>query len=715
MTDTEALLGSRLVMVTGKGGTGKTTFASALALLAATRGRRVLLCEIDAQHSSIPSIFGVEPGFDPRPAGPGLDVANLRFEPALQRFLVELVPSRRIVRMVLENAAARRFLDFTPGSRELVVLSAVGKLVERYDLVVVDMPASGHAFSLLDITRSALGLFRSGPVRRRAAQLRRMLLAPETRMALVALPEEMVVNETLETRDRLRAYELLGQPPMVFLNRATAPSMGALERDLLDRLSALDLSGHAAEFVRAGRWEARLEQGTADAIDRLGTIGTPILVPTVKAGSSPEHVVAEVATTLGRTAGVTRRDLQRRGLPPGQPWKSNPTTLASPGRHGALPADWLDDKRLVICVGAGGVGKTTTAAALALRGARRGRRAIVLTIDPARRLANSLGISELGNTALQIPLEEPTEGELWAMMLDSRQAFDELLERILPDPAAREKIRRNHVYQHMSGAFAGSQDYVAAEKLYDLATSGRWDLVVLDTPPVKNALDFLESPGRLVHFLDERILRWFLHPYDPSHLGGRLLLGTSAVVYKLLGYVFGSDFLDDLGRFFRDFEGLYAGFRERHQQVLDLFHAPETAFLAVCAPTETTLDVASFFIDELQRRRLPLGGVVVNQVHGCEHEGHDAREMLERLLTELAPDRTEAERGGLLARLGMAHRRLHEIAQADAAATWRIRSRLDAEAAYVEIPRLEAEVHDLVGLEHLGRALLEISDPPEKR
>lgn len=703
MTDTEALIASRLVLVTGKGGTGKTTFASALALLAAARGRRVLLCEIDAQHSSLAGIFGVRPGFEPRSVRTGLDVANVTFEEALRSFLVELVPSRRVVGMVLDNPAARRFLDFTPGSRELVVLSALGHRVERYDLVVVDMPASGHAFSLLDITRSALGLFRSGPVRRRAAQLRKLLVSPGSRVALVVLPEEMAVNETLETRDRLRAHELLGQPPVVFLNRATTPSMGDLERTLLARLSDASLDDRAAEFVRAGRWEARLERGTAEAVARLAAIADPVLVPPVRAGSPPATVVTEVAVSLGRTAGVTRRDLQSGGLPAGAVEMPRAPVDATPK---PLPAHWLDDLRLVVCVGAGGVGKTTSAAALALQGALRGRKAIVLTIDPARRLANSLGIAELGNTAQRIPLEG-APGELWAMMLDSRQAFDELLERILPDEAARDRVRRNHVYRHMSEAFAGSQDYVAAEKLHDLVTSGRWDLVVLDTPPVKNALDFLESPGRLVHFLDERILRWFLHPYDPSHLGGRLMLGTSAVVYKLLGYVFGTDFLDDLGRFFRDFDGLYQGFRERHQAVLDLFHASDTAFLTVCAPTETTLDVARFFLDELRRRALPCAGVLVNQVHRCQSDDHDAS-VLEGALRRVAPELTEAEIGGFLARLGMAHRRLREVALADTDAVARLRTRLDG-APCVEVPRLETEVHDL---DTLGQVALRIGGRP---
>ncbi|MEM6930055.1 MAG: ArsA-related P-loop ATPase, partial [Myxococcota bacterium] len=228
---------------------------------------------------------------------------------------------------------------------------------------------------------------------------------------------------------------------------------------------------------------------------------------------------------------------------------------------------WLERTKLVVCVGAGGVGKTTTAATIGLAGALRGRKAMVLTIDPARRLANSLGLTTIGNVGTKVDLASlglDAEGELWAMMLDSRGTFDALIAKFAPDEASRDRILSNHVYRHMADTFAGSQDYMATEKLYDIASSGEYDLIVLDTPPVKNALDFLESPGRLVNFLDERVLNWFLRtPGDSSLLSGRIMLGTSAIVFRLLGYVFGQDFLDDLATFFQDFQGLYNGFVER--------------------------------------------------------------------------------------------------------------------------------------------------------
>jgi anion-transporting ArsA/GET3 family ATPase len=308
---TEGLLSSRLVMVTGKGGTGKTTFAAALAVLAAARGRRTLLCEIDNQRPSMTAIFGKAPRNAPQKVRDGLDVCNIEWEPALESFLEALVPSRRIVKLILGNQIVSRFLDFTPGSQELVELSALAHHIEQYDTVIVDMPASGHAFSLLDITRSAMGLFRSGPVRRRAAELRELLVAPSTRVVFVALPEEMVVNETLETLQRMRSFELIGGEPVVYLNRATLPTLTDDERGVIAKLTDLALSPAQEEFVRAGRWEDVLEQGTALSQQRLsdGVTIDPVLVGPAPPGGSGRDVVLDVAATLGRGVGLTRRDL----------------------------------------------------------------------------------------------------------------------------------------------------------------------------------------------------------------------------------------------------------------------------------------------------------------------------------------------------------------------------------------------------------------------
>lgn len=373
---------------------------------------------------------------------------------------------------------------------------------------------------------------------------------------------------------------------------------------------------------------------------------------------------------------------------------------------------WLGKTELVVCVGSGGVGKTTTSAAIALWGAMQGRRAMVLTIDPAKRLANSLGFDAMGGEATRVDLSAVpgAKGELSAMMLDSRSTMDDLIKAIAPDEASADRILKNHVYRHMAETFAGSQDYMATEKLYDLVSSGKYDLVVLDTPPVKNALDFLESPGRVVNFLDERVLHWFLSPYAEGSprglLGRRLMMSTSAVVYRLLGHVFGPDFLEDLAVFFQDFQGLYEGFRKRHGQVLAMLRAPETSFVTVCAPTESSLDVAVFFQEELRSRNLPRGGVVVNQVHTCRGDDHDAQTLLYEQAQGMAADLPPDVVASVLARLGRAHRRLRALHVAEQGLVKRVRA-VASGAFYAEIPRLSGEVHDLSSLLLVGEHLFE--------
>lgn len=309
--DLHALLTDRLIFVTGKGGTGKTTYASAIAVLQAARGRSTVLCEVDNQRPSLTPVFGVEPDFEAVQVAPNLHVCNLVWPESLVAYLKRMIPIGRVVRSILQNEMIRRFLDFVPGSQELVTLSVLLDLLDRYDCVVVDLPASGHAFSMLDITRSALGLFRGGPIRTRVIEMRAILQRPSTRMVFVALPEEMVINETLETLDRMRRFELLGGDPLVILNRAIPPSLTEAEITLLQRLSAAPLSEDAEEFVQAGRWDQALEEAAAEAQDRLtDVLGVePVLVPPSGAGGNPREVVRNVAVHLGRHLGISKREL----------------------------------------------------------------------------------------------------------------------------------------------------------------------------------------------------------------------------------------------------------------------------------------------------------------------------------------------------------------------------------------------------------------------
>ena len=354
--------------------------------------------------------------------------------------------------------------------------------------------------------------------------------------------------------------------------------------------------------------------------------------------------------------------------------------------------------KLIICVGSGGVGKTTTAAAIGLQAAKEGRRVLVLTIDPARRLANSLGLQQFGNEETRIELDEGISGELWAMMLDTQSAFDALIRRVSPDQATQDRILTNRVYRHISDSFGGSQEYMATEQLYDVVASDNYDLVVLDTPPVKNALDFLESPGRLVQFLDKRILSWFLAPYEEDRVFGRLFRGTSAVVFKLLGYIFGREFLDELSEFLFIFRDLYDGFRERHEAVVTLFGLDTTTFAVVCAPNDPSVAVAGYFLTELKGRGMPCSGVLMNQMHPTLGQAIEPSLVLGELCKEASADLDEHTVNQFLARLKINHRRLLGLSMAEQALADRLRPMLAPHQSLWQVPRLEGEVHDIDAL-----------------
>ncbi|MSP57134.1 MAG: ArsA family ATPase [Myxococcales bacterium] len=381
-------------------------------------------------------------------------------------------------------------------------------------------------------------------------------------------------------------------------------------------------------------------------------------------------------------------------------------------------------QKLLVCVGSGGVGKTTTAASVALWAALAGRRVLVLTIDPARRLANSLGLTEIGNTEVKIPLERLMKaagspgggpatttrpaGELWAMMLDPKSTLDDVISRVSKDAKTRDAIFENRIYRQIAGSFSGSQEYMATERLYDVYGSGRYDLIVLDTPPVKNALDFLEAPGRLSRFLDRQVMKWFLTPeQDESAVSKRLLLGTSAVVYRLLGHIFGREFLKELSVFFTLFRDLYDGMRERHEAVGRIFGDARTSFVVVSAPNEPSVDVATFFLHELRQRKLRVGAVVVNQLHRARLVNPDVDALIGRPARELSSSLAAQ----MLARLGAAHRRLRDLAALER--QWVTRLAVEAVGPgggglpMVEVDRQAVEVHDLVGLLGLHRWLFE--------
>lgn len=367
-------------------------------------------------------------------------------------------------------------------------------------------------------------------------------------------------------------------------------------------------------------------------------------------------------------------------------------------------ADWLDGVRVCICGGSGGVGKTTTSAAVAAGMAARGRKVCVVTIDPAQRLADALGLDALGNAphrvdaapfaAAGMPFAEG--GELWALQLDAKRTFDDLIERLAPDERTREEILSNRIYRELSGAVAGSQEFTAIAKLHDLAATAEFDLLVLDTPPSRNALDFLDAPDRLTQFFEGRALQALLRP---SGFGMKLLGRTSGFALGALKRVTGVDLLTDLSTFFRLLGGLLEGFRARAEQVETLLRDPRTRFLLVTSPEREPIDEAIYFHRKLKAARMTFGGAIVNRVHADQLGDEDAGELVGRLVDDAGLSRP------LAAKVAQCFADEHALARRDRENVAHLAQRLGPSVPLLLVPHLDDDVHDAGGLVAVGAHL----------
>jgi anion-transporting ArsA/GET3 family ATPase len=273
-------------------------------------------------------------------------------------------------------------------------------------------------------------------------------------------------------------------------------------------------------------------------------------------------------------------------------------------------AQLVEDRRIVVCCGSGGVGKTTTAAALALEGARRGRRTCVVTIDPARRLADALGLRALTNTPTRVEGSWP--GELWALMLDTKRTFDALITRYAVDPNQAKGILDNRLYRSLSDSLSGTQEYMAMEKLHELNEEGGFDLIVVDTPPTRSALDFLSAPRRLTRLLENRVFRMVVMP-TRAYL--RAVSVASQALLRPASKIVGSEMVRDVVTFFQAFEGMEEGVRQRANSVQRLLSEPSTAFVLVASPRRDAVDEALFFADHLRESHIAVQALIVNRVH----------------------------------------------------------------------------------------------------
>ncbi len=356
----------------------------------------------------------------------------------------------------------------------------------------------------------------------------------------------------------------------------------------------------------------------------------------------------------------------------------------------------------------GRVGKTTVAAALGVAAVRRvGGRVLVLTIDPARRLATALGLEAIGNAAHRVPVPGAAAGgELWVAMLDTSQSWDDLVRRHGPDPETIRQILANPLYRNITQRFVQSHDYIALERLHELHTSGEWDLIVIDTPPSRHALDFLDAPERMADFFSSPLLRWITLPYRVGGArAGRLGYLASRPFYEVADRILGSDFLRDIGEFFLLFQSMYEGFVARSRAVAALLHERETTFVVVSTLDASPLGEAEFLLTELARRRLDRGALVLNRTLPARFGDASVVALAERLAADggasLPADATAAERRVVVAAAETALRLARLVSHEEA-----VRRRIaDPPAATVSLPEETVDITDVAGLASLADRL----------
>jgi anion-transporting ArsA/GET3 family ATPase len=372
----------------------------------------------------------------------------------------------------------------------------------------------------------------------------------------------------------------------------------------------------------------------------------------------------------------------------------------------------LSAKEIVLMCGSGGVGKTTTAASVAaMAAARLGGKVLVLTVDPARRLANALGLEQFGNVEKRVPDDAfaasglTPRGALWAAMLDTKKSWDDLVRTHAPDDETREAILANPLYQNVTGRFIQSHDYIAMERLYEIHSSGRYDLIVVDTPPTRNAIDFLEAPERMADFFSSRLLRWLIAPYR-----SRLYNAVSRPFYEIADRILGSQFLQDIAEFFILFQTMYDGFVERARAVTRTLKDRRTTFVVVSTLEAAPLREAEFFVRELHARDFHLGALVLNRVlpaylldpaatEGAARLCADHDELAKAMSTEVG-DPADVSR--VLAEVGESFLNYRVVAQREAEQRAELTEVPDVVAT---VPFFSHDITDLTGLLELGGAI----------
>jgi anion-transporting ArsA/GET3 family ATPase len=395
----------------------------------------------------------------------------------------------------------------------------------------------------------------------------------------------------------------------------------------------------------------------------------------------------------------------------------------APRRAGSLES-LLAAKEIVVFCGSGGVGKTSVAAAAGVAAATRlGGKVLALTIDPARRLASALGLEGFGNVEKQVPVEafkaaelEP-RGELWAAQLDTKRSWDELVLRHAPDEETAYRILENRLYTNITGRFVQSHDYIAMERLFDIHATGRYDLIIIDTPPTRNAIDFLEAPSRMADFFGGRLLRWLTMPYRVGgRRGARVLNVASRPFYQVADRILGSQFLKDIAEFFLSFQSMYEGFASRAQAVERLLHDRRTTFAVVTTLEGAPLREAQLFCEQLTKRDFHLGALVLNKTlpdYLLSPEGARAADALvaeagplaELIVGTAKPELSDAARTARVLRtIGESFKNFAVVAKREA----ELKTELSAVPdVVVNVPNFEIDIYDVSGLARIGDCLFE--------
>ena len=675
------LLDKRLVIVTGKGGVGKSTVSLALALAGARQGKRTILCEVASQEHLSRVFHRAEVGFHEVEMAENLWAISIDPDESMREYVLLQLKVKAMRDLLFRSRVFTYLAAATPGLKELVTIGKIWELAlddrkvkrgRNYDLVIVDAPATGHGVGFLQTPRTFANVARVGPIRQQAETL-----------------DEFLRDRKDRGRDRRPARGDAGQRDREARARPGGGGRRPRRPDLPATVSTRSGSSPRRPSSSGG-WPVNGD-GAVRAAGRAAV-----------SESAPRPCPARAARPAG---GADRGAGDDAAVPVRARARSRGDRHARRGDAHLMAgvAELLEGKRVCICAGSGGVGKTTTSAAIAAGMAARGtqgRGADDRPGEATRRLARAARARQHRAPgrpgAVRAAGVDPGDGELWAMMLDAKQTFDEVVRKHAPDEETRERILSNRIYQQLSSALAGSQEYMAMEKLFEIHAEDRYDLLVLDTPPTRNALDFLDAPKRLTQFIEGRALQVFMRP---AGFGMKVFGRGTAMMFSVLRRITGVDLLEELAEFFQAFSGMVEGFRERARRVNELL-----------------ADAADLVPRRLRPPgRADLGGGVLPSQAGrgaaaVRRRDREQGPLRGRPRDRPTPTAVETELADALGDPDLARRAAANFADYDALAA---RDRANVEhlaaelrtKAVIQVPYLDEDVHDLAGLMEVNRYL----------